>query len=450
VKRTLIRVLLGIFILIIILGISLLLVTPRVSVHQPNSEQGEIPSSSPLLITFTKPMELDSVVSHLGTDPSRDGSFEQRGNTVVFTPDIPWTSSDVVTVTIRAGARSTFGLPLLRTLTWKFYVPETRLAYLWPFEPPSDIYILEPHSGKVIRLTEFKKGVNDFDGSLDGRMIYFSADNDRGGSNIYSLDLLNKQIVRILECGQVHCIRALVSPDNRFLAFQRADSAGSSENISTLWLMNLLNKDSYMVSEEGEGVDDFGWHPKGKLVYFIRDRNLIRLVDPDSTERQEFEIDSESLGVWSPDGTLYLTTSLIPVETKDVEAAISSHLILYNLLSQQPTDLTVRMNLEDATPAFSPNGDWIAFGRKYLDASDWTPGRQLWLIKTDGSNCHALTNEPDLHHVNITWSPDGKHIAFMCFNQVKITASPEVWMMDVDSESPVRLVINAYAPQWIP
>ncbi|HEY61108.1 MAG TPA: hypothetical protein G4N95_00505 [Anaerolineae bacterium] len=449
-KRMLPRVLLGIFIFIIVIGIGLLLAAPRVDNYQPNSEQGEIPSSSPLMITFNKPMDIDSVASHLETNPRRVGSFEQQGNTVVFNPDIPWISSAFVTVTLKAGARNTFGLPLLRTLTWKFYVPETRLAYLWPFEPPSDIYLLEPHSGKVVRLTTFKKGVNDFDVSLDGRMIYFSAENDQGGSDIYSLDLLDKHVIRILECGHVHCSGVLVSPDNRFLAFQRADGVINNENISALWLMNLLNKDTYIVSEAEEGVDDFGWHPMGKLVYFIGDRNLIRLVDPDSNERQEFEIDSESLGVWSPDGTLYLTTTLIPVKTKDVDAAISSHLLLYNLLSKQSTDLTEGINLEDATPAFSPNGDWIAFGRKYLDASDWTPGRQLWLVKIDGSNTHALTNEPDLNHVNITWSPDGKYIAFICFNQVKITAPPEVWMIDVEGKTPVRLVINAYAPQWIP
>ena len=41
--------------------------------------------------------------------------------------------------------------------------------------------------------------------------------------------------------------------------------------------------------------------------------------------------------------------------------------------------------VEDVSPVFSPDGKWIAFARRYLDPLRWTPGRQVWLMRADGT-----------------------------------------------------------------
>ena len=431
------------------LGIAFIIGVPRIQDVHPRMDDGDVPSFSPLRITFSRKMKVESVALHLETLPQRDGEFIQSGNAMLFYPQTPWAHGEVVTVTIKAGAQSTLGLPLLQTMTWKFSVAEMRVAYLWPFGGVSNLYALEPSKGKITRLTESQFGLIDFDVTQNGMTIFYSAYNDEGGSDIFKLDLEDGSINELMACGTDHCQQPLGSPDGRYLAFRREGVLSDGKLSSSVWLMPLPGGNAWMVSESDEFVDDIVWNPQGLLGYHLRS-GIVMLLDPDTDDVRSIEIDSESLGVWSPDGKWYLTTSLIPTKTKDVEAAISSHLILYNMETGETKDLTEKMNLEDATPVFSPDGEWIAFGRKVLDMPDWTPGRQLWLMKVDGSGAHALTNRPDMHHVEMQWSPDGEKIVFLRSNQGNITAPPEIWMMNRDGSNQVRLVINAFSPRWIP
>jgi len=57
-------------------------------------------------------------------------------------------------------------------------------------------------------------------------------------------------------------------------------------------------------------------------------------------------------------------------------------------------------------PAFSPDGRFILFDALSDGQYD------LWIIDVDMDETTRLTNTPDLHEANATWSPDGSRIAF--------------------------------------
>ena len=93
-------------------------------------------------------------------------------------------------------------------------------------------------------------------------------------------------------------------------------------------------------------------------------------------------------GVWRPGGSQFLAPEIVFVDTGSssvtgLEPRADSHLILYDLESQTTQDLTPGEGIEDTSPVFSPDGKFLAFARKYLDAQRWTPGRQLWLAQVD-------------------------------------------------------------------
>jgi Tol biopolymer transport system component len=71
------------------------------------------------------------------------------------------------------------------------------------------------------------------------------------------------------------------------------------------------------------------------------------------------------------------------------------------------------------TPAWSPDGHRIAFGRltnapASIDArlTNAPPSIDLYLISPNGKHLHRLTHQPNRINVSPAWSPDGKRIAF--------------------------------------
>jgi Tol biopolymer transport system component len=68
---------------------------------------------------------------------------------------------------------------------------------------------------------------------------------------------------------------------------------------------------------------------------------------------------------------------------------------------------------------------------------------------TDGQ-INQLTDEMDYHHTSFAWHPDGERLAFVRYNQAKLSEPPEIWMTNRDGTEKIRLIINGFSPSWIP
>ena len=98
----------------------------------------------------------------------------------------------------------------------------------------------------------------------------------------------------------------------------------------------------------------------------------------------------------------------------------------------------------DYAPAWSPDGNWIAFVSKRTGES------HIYKIDINGKNLQRLTNQGD--NSSPAWSPDGQSIAFKSIGN----DGHGIFVMDVDGKHP-RLIINAfqvggspYSPTWSP
>ncbi len=91
------------------------------------------------------------------------------------------------------------------------------------------------------------------------------------------------------------------------------------------------------------------------------------------------------------------------------------------------------------SPAWSPDGDWIAFVAKRTGAS------HIYKIDINGENLQRLTNQGG----SPNWSPDGKSIAFDVFGS-------GIYVMDADGKNPrqIKIQVNIIAfifdPAWSP
>lgn len=458
--------LLPLFLLIVLLlaavGAYAWLAAPRLVEISPAPGSLEVPVRSALRFTFSQPLRVESLQSRLKFEPAQQGQLAWEGATLVFTPDPGWQAGTTISVTLEAGARadSWLGLPVWRTAQWQFETSQPLLAYLWHAGEPADLYALDPISGEIQQWTH-TGGILDFNASADGVHLYFSRQNSQGGSDL--LRLSRQEIANhpeaapelLLACPDALCRLPSPSVDETWLAYERAPLA-SDPPVTQVWLLPLQGGEPRLVGEVNHSNSQPTWAASGWLAFYDRDQRAYVLLDPAGSVQWLLPNQTGEAASWQPAGEAFVTAEILFEASNLVDMYASSHLLRFDLPalgaagSPISNDLTQDVTLEDTDPVYSPDGSQIAFARKYLDLTRWTPGRQLWVMAADGTRAFPLTDEPLYNHYDFAWSPDGGLIAYMRFHQTVLTLPPELWVIRADGSSPLQLVIGGYAPQWVP
>ena len=460
-----------IFILVLGAGIAVVLLIPEVESFGPEGVEGGLPDDSAFWIRFTRPIQADSIDERLSIIPRVDGEVEIDGDTLTFTPADPWPPGTEVEVSLSAGVASNLGLTTREDTRWSFNISPVTVAYLWPSDGDSELFTLDPDTGETIQLTE-AGNVLSFDIGPDSRVIYYFAENNQGGSDLFSFRRYahlrdpEEAPARLLSCQRAVCSNPVVSPDGLKIVYTRNDSQ--------VWLYDLESgAETEQVSPEGHEAWQPLWSPNGRLSYYNFTAKSYVVVDVESGEETSWTNQSGEAAVWAPGGSALIAPDAFTTETdilrgpsgeednQNVDESelepvrvVSSRLMIYQLGSGQVRTITDTPLVEDFSPAFSPNGVTLAFTRRFLDDERWTPGRQIWLMTmpaagSNPSQIKPLTTSPDYLYTALAWHPDGTKLAAVRFNVTLLTEPPEIWLLDLGGGA-VRLVIGGFSPQWIP
>jgi TolB protein len=452
-----------------------IMMAPRVSQVSPRPDSTQVSSLASLRIQFSRAMDAESVIEHVTIDPPIAGEFEWQGNALIFTPDRPWPQGRQVRVELAGGARSAQFLPLLFGERWSFQIGAARIVYLWPSAGPADLYAQFVSGEDRERLTETALGIRQYALSADGTRLVYSTPREDGGTDLRLLDLASGEDELILACaGDVRCDAPALAPGGNRVAYERfelqAGTAGQQvSGPSHVWSLPLDDEgDPLPIGPEDHVTTAPDWSPTGWLTYYDNTLGAIALVDPFSLPQPEpHSFVPNELGnvtTWSPDGELLVMPEIVLLpevegtagpggEASDEhEVDFYSHIKrvhvesgLTEILSGETPGL-----VEDASPAYSPDGRWIAFARKYLDDARWTLGRQLWLMRADGSDARQLTEDPNFNYSALTWKADSSALAGMRFNQADMSQPPEIWWMDLEEGELHVIITGGYIPRWIP
>ena len=482
------RIFLLLFILLVMtLGLYYWQSYPRLQAVSPMNEATDVPSKATMQLTFSRSMQNASVTERLVIEPFRQGKFTWQGNTLVFTPDQPWPAGETVQVWLKAGSKASglLSLPMRQEVAWSFTIGQPRLVYLYPEKGPADLYILDLQTGRNEPITHAAGGVQDFGVDANDSTVYYSVRNEQEGkgSSIYRLDLGGQRQettaqngspampiimpVPILACPQASCSALAVSPAGDYLAYERIALPGSDQpSYSQVWIAPLPRVDAPGSSVPEDAPTIAGdpahrtlmpaWSSDGLLVFYDVDAAAFIFFDPKEGERIRFPNQTGQPGAWHPNGRNYVAPEIIFLDANvstsitDLKSLADSHLLLFNWQTGTTQDLTPGEGIEDAAPAFSPDGKFLAFARKYLDVKRWTPGRQIWLMQTESSEAWPLTNEPLYNHFDFAWSPASDRLVYVRFDQSTMTQPPEIWIIDPSTGQAMQLVKGGYAPQWIP
>ena len=173
------------------------------------------------------------------------------------------------------------------------------------------------------------------------------------------------------------------------------------------------------------------WSPDGRQIAFIRDlqlgaREIVIVPAIGGSEQRvaEFEKQEVSQLVWSPDGE----TLAVSAQSEPNGPFAISLLSVETLQLRQLTD-PPPAHRGDGDPAFSPNGDRLAFVRSAGEGSG-----DLFVVPVRGGEPERLTSD-EREIAGIDWTPDGQSIVFA-------SSRPEgagLW----------RISAEGGAPEWI-
>jgi Tol biopolymer transport system component len=205
------------------------------------------------------------------------------------------------------------------------------------------------------------------------------------------------------------------------------------------------------------GAEAPRWSPDGKLIIFDsgydpKPKQKIGLftIRPNGRELKRLPLVTGLYNAqpeWSPDGKQIAYT----LEAGD-RSADRQGIEVTQADGSFPYALTRRSKIYifDGDPAWSPNGDWIAFTEDYGPTA-----AVIMKVRDVGGNPIELTRR-DLNAANPRWSPDGRKILFNSHNPPQPGQDANLYTMNANGKNLRQLSrykggkLHAFANGWSP
>ncbi len=425
------------------------------AVMQTNPAHGEVGASvrSSVQVIFNEAPNLASLDERWRVEPPVSGTLRANGPVVFWTPTTALAPNQTYTMTIDAGVTSQRGRTLLRPVRWSFHTRQPRIVYLAPASGYANLFVLDTSDPGAApqRLTEEPYGVYDFAVSPNGRHIAYSVNREAVNPErdlwLINSDGSGRRL--IVRCDGHICQSPSWSHDGALIAFQKhpllEGTLGRSPGPGRIWILNLESQQAAPLFEDSQRIGSLPrFAPRDtRLAFYDGVRNVIHVINLADGNAQELPSVMGDTGNWSPDGT-----QLVYPELVASDAGQFSQLLRTDLISNVIVPLTPLGAYNDLGAAWSPDGEWIAFGRQ--DYTSGINGAQVWLLRASGGSPIRLTEASGFNYGAISWSPDSRYLLAQRFDLVTPNATPEVWLLSADGATQRLIAVDAMLPAWLP
>ena len=313
----------------------------------------------------------------------------------------------------------------------------------WDGDDRPQLYRSAPDGSAQRALTSAPLGVRDFAVSPGGEAIVYSANREDGGSDLWRVAPDGSRNALLLACPEMSCDGAQWAPDGQRLVYTRRPldaEVGSGPRLYWLAWPGAATQPLFADERQMGLLPRFS--ARGDWLAFVRAGGLpsVLAYPLDGGEPVELPGDTAAPAAWHPFDLSFLS-SVVLYEGESTY----THLFAVQVETQAIEDLSGVAETEDTGAVWSPDGEWIAFARKVARAP---VGKQVWLMRADGSEARPLTSDPESNYSNLSWSADGETLLLQRFAIVG-GSRPEVWLLAVESGELSQVARPASAPVWL-
>jgi hypothetical protein len=257
------------------------------------------------------------------------------------------------------------------------------------------------------------------------KVAYTTWDGDAKRHQLNLLDLVTNQTERLVESAH----SPAWSADAKGLLFY--GESGIEDGRPGLWVFNTGQQKSYQLNEE-TSFQSLAWSPHRTYVASTRTEGPgTRLVLWDINQNLAFDGPPGADPAWSPEGLRLAYRSC------DDEGW---HISMIQIIGSNfdTGSLQHLTSGDDSQPAWSWDGQWIAFVRREGNNQD------IYTVHADGSDLTRLTDHPAAD-ISPAWTPDAR----LVFRSLR-DGQWDIYTMNADGSGQRHLVSTASPPEWQP
>jgi dipeptidyl aminopeptidase/acylaminoacyl peptidase len=260
------------------------------------------------------------------------------------------------------------------------------------------------------------KDVRDPERSPDGKWVAYVVsraikDTDKNDTDIWMASWDGTQELQLTSSPDGES-QPRWSPDNKYISFisSRQGAKGGQ-----LWLMNRSGGEGVKVTEIKGGISEYAWAPDSKRLVLV-------VNEPDPRDPKDDDKDGVDKKKTPP--PIVIDRYHFKEDVSGYLRNQRTHLYVFDVATKKAEALTSGILYDEGAPAWSPDGSLVAFvskrGTGDIDRHD---NSDVWVIEPKpGAQPRQVTTALTSDEGPLSWSPDGKQIAYLTGEELKYSA----------------------------